>query len=126
MKAKIVIVDDVQATREESRAALEGEFEISGEASDGAEAVDLCSRVLPDVVLMDIVMPRMSGIEATRRLLLGWDPAHKVPKIVIMSGLTDENVVMQALEAGASDYLIKPVAPEKLLEVIRGFLRSAA
>ena len=124
MKARLVIVDDVQALREEWRVILEEEFEIVGEAADGLQAVEVCCRACPDVIVMDLVMPRLSGIEATRQIIERC--REKVPKIVIVSGLKNENIVMQAFEAGACDYLFKPVEPEKLRKVLRSFSRNAA
>jgi len=124
MKPTLIIADDVDVIRRELHRGLHGEFDIVAEATDGQEAFDLARQHKPQLIVMDVVMPRMSGIEATRLLLLDRSPSQ--PKIVILSGLRDESVVMQAIEAGASDYLFKPVDMEKLRKVLWGFLRSVA
>src|SRR4051812_21419221 len=106
MKPTLIIVDDILNVRERLRDILEDEFEVVGLAASGQEAVALCTEYKPQLVLMDLVMPRMSGIEATRNILARVQPA---PRIVVISALNDENVVLKALEAGAAEYLIKPV-----------------
>jgi len=121
MKPTLLIVDDVQRIREEARLALEGEFDIVGEAKDGIEAIDLFRRTLPTLILMDVVMPNMSGIEATRILMQGPAP-H--PKIVLFSALKEESVVKEGMKAGACIYLFKPVPGEKLIEVLKRFAKT--
>lgn len=122
MKPTVLIVDDVRHFREELKVVLEGEFTVVAQAADGIQAVEACRRHSPQLVVMDVVMPNLSGIDATRRIMEGPTP----PKVVMLSGLKDEKVVMEALLAGASDYLFKPVDPEKLRKVLWGFLKSAA
>lgn len=123
MKPTLIIVEDLEQLREELERGLRGEFEILAVEANGAQAVEACRSLHPQLVLMDVVMPKMSGIEATTRILAD-NP--QPPKIVILSGLKDENIVLQALEAGASDYLIKPCDLKKVSQVLRGFARDAA
>jgi len=118
MKPTLIIVDDVKTVRDVLRKHLEKDFELAGEAASGQEAIQLTARVKPRLVLMDLVMPGMSGIEAMREILQSVQPA---PKVVIMSGLNNESVVMQALAQGACDYLPKPLDPRTLTKVLMGF-----
>ena len=87
-----------------------------GEASDGVEARELCHRTVPDVVLMDVRMPRMDGLEATRRILA--DPACATTRVLILTTFDDDELVVEALRAGASGFLLKDTRPEQLLEAI--------
>jgi len=124
MKPTLIIVDDIPVIRVAIRKKLQDHFEILAECEDGLSAVEACRHHRPQLVVMDVVMPKMSGIEATRKILA--DKSGTVPKIVMVSGLKDETVVLQALEAGAGDYLFKPVNFEQLLQVLNGFLKSVA
>ena len=94
----------------------EAEIEVVGEASNGREAVDAAGRLHPDVVVMDIRMPVMDGVEATRRLATGGEPGPRV--LVLTTFDTDEHVVA-ALRAGASGFLLKDVAPADFVAAIR-------
>lgn len=118
MKPTLIIVDDLKEIRAELRAILEEEYSILEEVGDAISAVEAFRRHAPDLMVMDIVMPGMSGIDAVRSIRASPGP-H--PKIVMLSGLTDEKIVREALEAGASDYLFKPVVDKKLREVLRDF-----
>lgn len=120
MKPTLIIIDDLQTVRDKLRKHLENDFEIVGEAANGREAIAEVTRARPQLVLMDLVMPEMSGLEAMRAILHTVQPA---PKIVIMSGLQNESVVMQALAEGAVDYLPKPIDPRTLTEVLLSFAR---
>jgi CheY-like chemotaxis protein len=88
---------------------------VVAEASDGLEAVDLCLRHTPDVVLMDVRMPGIDGIEATRRLVA----ARPEIKILILTTFRDDEYVYGALRAGASGFLLKRASPERLLDAVR-------
>lgn len=123
MKPTLIIVDDVKLLREELRHQLSKEFEIVAEAANGTEALEAYRAFRPQLLVMDVVMPKMSGIEATRLIMSGPSP---YPKIVIVSGMKEESIVLQALEAGACDYLFKPVDLEKLRQVLWGFAKTAA
>ena len=91
------------------------DLKVVAEAADGIEAVDLCLRHTPDVVLMDIRMPGIDGIEATRRLV-AWQPDIK---ILILTTFQDDEYVYGALRAGASGFLLKRASPERLLDAVR-------
>ncbi|HEX9343968.1 MAG TPA: response regulator transcription factor [Actinomycetota bacterium] len=102
----------------------EPDITVVGQAGDGHEAVELAARVRPDVVLMDIRMPRMDGIEATRRLA-GPDARDPV-KVLILTTFDLDELVVGALRAGASGFLLKDAPPEDLVEAIRVVARGDA
>jgi DNA-binding NarL/FixJ family response regulator/class 3 adenylate cyclase len=114
---RVMIVDDQALVRAGFRMILEAEpdLEVVGEASDGGEAVEAWQGLKPDVVLMDVRMPEMDGIEATRRLLA--DGAET--KVVMLTTFDMDEYVYDALRAGASGFLLKDVPPEQLVEGIR-------
>jgi NarL family two-component system response regulator LiaR len=112
-----LIADDHAVVREGLRTFLELQegIEVAGEASDGREAVDEAERLLPDVVLMDLVMPRLDGVEAMREL------RTRVPgaRVVVLTSFLDDERVLPALRAGAAGYLLKNVEPRELARSIR-------
>jgi DNA-binding NarL/FixJ family response regulator len=113
----VVIADDQRMLRAGLRMVIETEpdMNVIGEASDGVEAVGLVRRLRPDVVLMDIAMPRQDGLTATRTLLATPNP----PRIIVLTTFdTDENLY-RALQAGASGFLLKVSSPEHLITAIR-------
>lgn len=118
--ATVILVDDHAIMRAGIRGMLEQQpdFEVVGEAADGATAVDLVRRTAPDVVVMDIGMLGMNGIEATRRITTE-DPNVKV---VVLSMHTDRRYVAMMLRAGASAYLPKDCAGDELVNTIRTVL----
>src|SRR3954447_17876316 len=91
-------------------------IEVVGEAADGAQAIDAVRRTNPDVVLMDIQMPEIDGLEATRRILTGDATA---PRIIILTTFDFDRYVYAALSAGASGFLLKDVSPERLVTAVR-------
>jgi DNA-binding NarL/FixJ family response regulator len=119
MTTRILIADDQALVRAGFRMILDAEddLDVVGEAADGVQAVELAARLRPDVVLMDIRMPELDGIEATRRVVgRGGDP----PVRVLMLTTFDLNeYVYEALRAGASGFLLKDVPPEQLAAGIR-------
>jgi DNA-binding NarL/FixJ family response regulator len=113
----IVVADDHEVVRAGFAAMLDTQpdFAVVGTAADGAAAVDVCRRVQPDVVLMDIRMPCVDGIEATRELLSFDHP----PKVLILTTFDLDEYVFDALRAGASGFLLKDVTAERLFEGVR-------
>nr|WP_281497216.1 response regulator transcription factor [Ornithinimicrobium sp. F0845] len=98
------------------------DIEVTGEAGDGAEAVDLATRLRPDLVLMDIRMPRMDGLAATERLMASAHP----PKIVVLTTFDGDEFVYGALRAGAVGFLLKDISPEQLVAAVRSAVSGDA
>jgi DNA-binding NarL/FixJ family response regulator len=119
MKPTLIIVDDVKAVRESLHSTLQDDFDILAEFEDARSAVAGVLRLKPALVLMDLVMPAMSGLEALERIRAN---AHPIPKIIILSGVTEERWVVAALNKGAGDYLFKPVSEETLLHALHSQL----
>ena len=123
-KIKVLIADDHTILRQGIKALLDNqaEIEVIGEAKDGREALTLIERLLPDVVLMDIAMPGLNGLEATRRI------KKKFPKIkvLVLTMYTNEEYVFQILNAGANGYLVKETAFQDLISAIRAVYRDEA
>lgn len=116
---RVVVVDDQDLVRAGFVALLSSapDIEVVGEAGQGEEAVRLTLRTRPDVVLMDVRMPVLDGIEATRRILA--DPACANTRIVILTTFGLDEYVFGALRAGASGFLLKDTPPEELLRAVR-------
>jgi DNA-binding NarL/FixJ family response regulator len=114
---RVLIADDQALVRAGFRMILESEpdLEVVGEAVDGLEAVAQAGRLGPDVVLMDVRMPKLDGIEAARQLLAG----HGTAKVVMLTTFDLDEYVYEALRAGASGFLLKDVPPEQLVSGIR-------
>jgi len=115
---RVLIVDDQSLVRAGFRMILEaeGDVEVVGEASDGAEALEAAAEHSPDVILMDVRMPNVDGLEATRRLLEG---RSEGPRILILTTFDLDEYVWEALHAGASGFLLKDTPPEQLVDAIR-------
>ena len=116
----IVVADDHQVVRAGFAALLETQpdFDVLGTAADGAQAVETCRCVQPDVVLMDVRMPGVDGIEATRQLMAD-DFGAPAPKVLILTTFDLDEYVFDALRAGASGFLLKDVTAERLFEGVR-------
>ncbi len=114
---EVVIADDQPLVRAGLRMILETESDLSvaGEAATGVEVVELCARVAPDVVLMDVRMPEMDGIEATRLVTAVTDP----PRVLVLTTFDLDEVVYAALRAGASGFLLKDAPEDRLTTAIR-------
>jgi DNA-binding NarL/FixJ family response regulator len=121
---KVVIADDQALVRGGFRMILDAkeDMEVAGEASDGAEAIALVAEQEPDVVLMDVRMPNVDGIEATRQIVASGSPA----RIIILTTHDVDEYVFAALRAGASGFLLKDVRPPDLVEGIRVVARGDA
>lgn len=118
----VLIVDDHQVVRQGLRTFLElqADIEVIGEAGDGLTAVEMVRRLHPDVVLMDLVMPRLDGIAATQQVAgLG---GHT--RVIALTSFAEDHQVFPAIQAGASSYLLKDVSPEELVEAIRAVHRG--
>lgn len=123
MKVRVLVADDASFMREMIREIIEPEgFEVVGQASDGVEAVEAFQRLRPDLVTMDIVMPRRSGIDAVQEIR-AIDPTARV---VMCSALGQETLVMEALAAGAADFVVKPFRPDSVLSTLRKVLEKDA
>jgi two-component system, NarL family, response regulator LiaR len=123
-KIKVLIVDDHQVVRQGLRTFLElnDDILVLGEAADGQEAVEQTARLKPDVVLMDLVMPRLDGITATSMIKsLGGET-----KVIALTSFTEDDKVFPAIQAGASSYLLKDVSPDALVDAIRAAHRGEA
>lgn len=120
---RVLVVDDALFMRAMIREVLagSGHFEVIGEAGTGYEAVDLYQQLRPDLVTMDLVMPGIDGIEATRRILL-LDPAAS---IVVASALGQESLVIESIAAGAKDFLVKPFTAELVLKTLENVMDAA-
>jgi DNA-binding NarL/FixJ family response regulator len=114
----VLLVDDQAVVRAGLRVILEAtqDLTVVGEARDGVEALELAARHGPDVVLMDVRMPRMDGIEATRRLVDGQDTA---PRVVMLSTFGEDEYVYGALHAGATGFLLKDAERSQIVDGIR-------
>ncbi|MFF5369766.1 response regulator [Streptomyces sp. NPDC013187] len=123
---KILLADDQRLVRAGFRSILEDEddFEVVGEAGDGGQAVTACRTLHPDVVLMDIRMPGVDGLQATRQI--AGDPRLDGIKVVILTTFDLDDYVYGALRAGATGFLVKDTEPEELVHAVRVAARGDA
>ncbi len=121
---RVCLVDDQRLIRDGLRLLLELEdgLEVVGEAENGAAALDAYAALLPDVLLMDIRMPGMDGVEATRRIIERWPQA----RVVILTTFDDDTYIFDALRAGALGYLLKDVSGPELAAAVREVARGGA
>jgi DNA-binding NarL/FixJ family response regulator len=122
MPIRIFIVDDHSIVREGLRTLLaeENELDVIGEATNGAEALDAIATHQPDVVLMDLMMPVMGGVEATRHIR----QYHPKSRVIVLTSFRDDQLVQEAIRAGATGYLLKDVLKADLLSAIRRAARG--
>jgi DNA-binding NarL/FixJ family response regulator len=115
---RVLIADDHELLRDGLRGMLDAQedMEVVGEAEDGARAVDEAIRLHPDVVIMDIRMPRLDGIEATKRLTA---QGEKAPRILVLTTFDLDEYVYEALRAGAGGFMLKDAPPRQLAEAVR-------
>ena len=123
-KIKVLIVDDHAVVRQGLRTFLElhDDILVVGEAGDGKTAIEMVGALEPDVVLMDLVMPQMDGITATRQI----KTAAPRTKVIALTSFAEDDKVFPAIQAGASSYLLKDVSPNDLVEAIRAVHRGEA
>lgn len=120
----VLIVDDHAVVRSGVRSYLETQedLEVAGEAANGNEAVQLAADLVPDVVLMDLVMPEMDGVEATRRIRT----ASPRSRVVVLTSFHEDTHIFPAIKAGALSYLLKDTGPAELGEAVRAAARGEA
>ena len=121
---RVIVADDQELVRAGFRLILERNgIEVLGEAANGVEAVALANELRPDVVLMDVRMPELDGIEATRRLLAG---PSVTTRVLMLTTFDLDDYVYEAVRAGASGFLLKDVAPDDLVHAVRVVARGEA
>ena len=113
----VLIVDDHAVVREGLRAFLELQagIEVVGEAGDGREAIDAALRLTPDVIVMDLVMPRLDGVGAMRELRR----LRPASRVIVLTSFADDDRLLPAMQAGAAGYLLKNVEPRELARAVR-------
>lgn len=123
-KISVLLADDHTVVRQGLRALLtiEPDIEVVGEAATGRQAIQLARQLQPAVIIMDIAMPQLNGLEATRQIL-GENP---LSKLLILSGYADDEYVHQFAEAGASGYLLKQTAGQELVKAVREIAKGNA
>jgi len=120
MSAKVLIVDDALFMRKMlTDIFTKNGYEVVGEASNGEEAYQKYKELQPDVVTMDITMPGVTGIEGTQKIMAEFPMA----RIVMCSAMGQETMVIEAIKAGAKNFIVKPFQPDKVLEVIQQTLK---
>ena len=120
MTVRVLVVDDQEIVRAGFSALLDGQpdLEVVGQASNGAEAVELAGRLVPDVILMDVRMPVLDGLAATREILAGVAPGEP-PRVIMLTTFDLDEYVYDALRAGASGFLLKHSSPDELTAAVR-------
>ena len=119
---KVLVVDDHSIVRDGLKYVLEqsGEFEVVGQAEDGVEAVKVAAELSPDLVVMDVMMPRKDGVEACRDIM----DSSPETRVVMLTVANEETAVLEAVAAGATGYLQKETDRERLLSTLRGVFRG--
>ncbi len=119
---RVLVADDASFMRQMIRDIIEPEgFEVVGEASDGVEVVEKFLELHPDLVMMDIVMPKRSGIDAVKAIV----ERDASARVVMCSALGQEALVMEAIQAGAKDFIVKPFKPDSVVSTLAKVLEKA-
>jgi DNA-binding NarL/FixJ family response regulator len=129
MTTRVIVVDDQAMVRAGFAALLSAQpdIDVVGEAPDGAQGVELCGRTHPDVVLMDVRMPQMDGLEAARRLLAPYAGGRTGgPRVLMLTTFDVDDYVYEALRAGASGFLLKDAPPADLIAAVRVVAKGEA
>lgn len=123
-KIGVLLVDDHAVVRQGLRMFIEmqNDMEVIGEGSNGTEAVVLAARLKPDVILLDLLMPQMDGVEATRNIL----ESNPNARVLILTSFGEDDKVFPAIRAGAQGYLLKDIQPSDLVQAIRGTYQGKA
>ncbi len=122
MGATILIADDLSFMRMIQKEILtERGYTVVGEAADGIEAVIKYQTLNPDLVLLDITMPHMNGLEAMRRIFA----INPKARVIMCSALGQQNLIVEAIRAGVKDFIVKPFKPERILSAIEKALRTS-
>lgn len=115
MARTVIIVDDAAFVRKTlHRIISEANYQVVGEAEDGQSAIQLYKKLKPDLVTMDVVMPVMSGIEATKKIT----QFDRAARVVIISAMQQENLIIDAINAGARDYIFKPFTADEIIKTL--------
>ncbi|GAA1930936.1 response regulator transcription factor [Brevibacterium antiquum] len=116
MSIRVVLIDDEPLVRAGLAAIIDSDtgLEVVGVAGDGADAIDLVQRTQPDIVIMDVRMPQLNGLEATRLLVARQDP----PRVLILTTFDSDDYVFEALRAGADGFVLKRAQPEELIRAV--------
>jgi two-component system chemotaxis response regulator CheY len=121
MAYRVLLADDLYFMRMVQKEVLESKgYQIVGEASTGKEAVSMYDELKPDIVVLDITMPEMNGLEATKKIF-EIDPDAK---IIICSAIGQQNLIVDAINSGIKDFIVKPFKPERLLSAIKKALTA--
>lgn len=117
MSVRVILVDDHSVVRKGVRALLEKEtdLDVVGEASNGLDAIELVSKMRPDLVVLDLMMPGMHGLEVARRII----QEHSGTRVIVLSMHSDEGYVLAALRNGVSGYVLKDTTEDQIVEAIR-------
>ena len=120
---RVLVADDASFMRQMIRDIIDQEgFEVVGEAADGVEVVEKFTELTPDLVMMDIVMPKRSGIDAVKAIM----EIAPQASVVMCSALGQETLVMEAIQAGAKDFIVKPFKPESVLMALRKVIEKGS
>ena len=116
MAQKVMLVDDASFMRMMLKNILVGSgYEIAGEAENGAKAIEQYKALKPDLVIMDIIMPEMGGIDAVREIM----KTNPGAKILMCSSMGQQSLVVEAIQAGAKDFIVKPFQPSNVIEAVK-------